>query len=112
VILRINPPGEPVRFVELGPARGRLTANGGRSMGGPLEHQPSPWTKNAQLQRVRDQAERERRAASYQPLPRCAAFMPKAGQSCARRLGHTDCHKSAGAVQRDNARRRQPEFAA
>jgi hypothetical protein len=50
-VIRLNPPGQPVRYVELGPARGRLTAAGGRSLGGPLREQESPWARNARLTR-------------------------------------------------------------
>jgi len=61
-LLRVNPPGQPVRYVSLGPARGRLTAAGGRSLGGPIREQESPWTRNARLTREykeRLRAERE-----------------------------------------------------
>ena len=63
-LLRVNPPGQPIRYIELGPARGRLTANGGRSMGGPLSEQESPWTRNARLTReYKERLRAEREAA-------------------------------------------------
>ena len=58
MILRVNPPGQPVRYIELGPARARLSSRDG-SMGGPLSEQESHWTKAARLKRERERAERE-----------------------------------------------------
>jgi hypothetical protein len=60
-LLRRVPFGQPVspeHFVELGPARGRLS-DGRGSLGGPLSEQENYWTKHARLKRERLARERE-----------------------------------------------------
>lgn len=58
-------------------------------------------------------AERERRRRKtlrrgFKPrapiAPRCDAVLPRSGQPCGRRLGHTASHLSAASVAKDNAR--------
>jgi hypothetical protein len=46
--LRVNVPGQPIRLIDLGPARGRLNVSGFIAMGGPLTADASRQTKNAQ----------------------------------------------------------------
>jgi hypothetical protein len=46
--LRVNVPGQPIRYIDLGPARGRLNVSGFIAMGGPLTADASRQTKNAQ----------------------------------------------------------------
>jgi hypothetical protein len=85
--LRVNAPGQPVRYIDLGPARGRLNVSGFIAMGGPLTADASRQTKNAQHQR------KFTRSLSLEP---CGQSMPKGG-TCTERRGHkSHCRATRG----------------
>lgn len=63
---------------------------------------PNPST-HAEMQRRR----RKTLKRGYKPreaIVRCDGILPKSGQPCGRRLGHTKSHLSVAYVMRDNAR--------
>ena len=97
MLLRVNVPGQPVRYLDLGPARGRLSAAVGAPLGGPFEY-GTPRKKPQPYVRVETPKPRP-----YQG-PRCGASMR--GGVCGRRLHRDDEHRTAEAVVRDNERRR------
>jgi hypothetical protein len=90
-LLRQSYPGQPVRFLDLGPAHARLSFEG--TFGGPLEYAP------------RTTYTRPSRAVPKERL-RCGG-LTRAGFPCGRPVhalsGH---HRSAASCERDNAKRR------
>ena len=89
--LRISRPGEPVQLVDLGPAVGRIIHSRGPvygsvavAVGGPPQvtnHNPAKQT-----------AATER----WSKVPVCGHLMPKLGETCVRKAGHSkDDHRSA-----------------
>jgi hypothetical protein len=90
-LLRQSYPGQPVRFLDLGPAHARLSFEG--TFGGPLEYAP------------RTTYARPSRALS-KDRERCAGMM-RAGVPCGRPAhGLSGHHRSAASCERDNAKRR------
>jgi hypothetical protein len=79
--LRLAHPGQPIRYLELGPARGRISVYHYGSVGGPIREQENQHTRNARLQREH--------LTRYRTLPDepCGKVMRKGG-TCAQRRGH------------------------
>ena len=104
--LRLNYPGQPVRFVDLGPCPANLSSQGFVIRGGPIDARaPRPAT-NAQLKAAAN------RARPPQEWLRCGRVM-RTGEMCGRRQGHSVGYcKSVDAVERDNGRRRTRDFGA
>jgi hypothetical protein len=112
-LLRRVPFGQPVspeHFIELGPARARLS-DGKGSMGGPLE--PGQYLlKGVTLPesrgpRLDSTIERERRqiAREAETRPRCPYILPLLEEQCARYVHGYNDHRSAEALRRDRLRR-------
>ena len=82
MILRLNPPGQPVRYIDLGIARGRITGPAA-SLGGPLEQQASAWAGKKLRQDSAPRVKGER----------CLAVM-RTGGTCMSMAGHSDHHRA------------------
>lgn len=101
--LRIAAPGQPIRHIDLGPSVGRRSFTRGAVYGGvlvtPIAPKPLPLAATS--------PERRAQMKSYNDAnrPRCGFLMPKVRETCARRPGHRDDHKSARAM-RETAERR------
>lgn len=96
--LRINPPGQPIQYIDIGRGRARVGSGQGGvhgSMGGPLE--PNPRSKAIK---------------GHIPVPRATADSPRCGASfsgliCGRPLHDMfSAHRSLEACERDQLRRR------
>jgi hypothetical protein len=91
--LRISRPGEPVRLVDLGPAVGRIIHSRGPvygsvavAIGGP------PAIHNV----TRSPAKQAAATSRWSAVPVCGHLMPKLGEKCVRKVGHSkDDHRSA-----------------
>jgi hypothetical protein len=87
------------RIVEdLGPARARPTGYGGQALGSVIAATvvaPPPKVK------IPRQA-----LAISRGYPLCGAVMPLVQETCARRAGHKDCHRSAVVMETDRVMRR------
>lgn len=85
--------GRPA-WSDLGAGRARVSGYGGSL----VTHVITPPRPRRRLPRLP--------LAVLRAGPRCEAFMPKTGTTCARMTGHSDSHRSLEAVLRDSARRR------
>lgn len=95
-LLRLNPPGLPVRHIDLGHARGRVSPVHAGSLGGPLEYVP----RKVYVQ-YRQPVE-----ATPRTVLRCGAVMAR-GLICGRRQHDiSTAHRSEANVAKDAARRR------
>lgn len=121
--LRINVPGQPVRFIDQGPACGRVLHTRGpvAPLGGMLvvSHTEKRPLTEAQKEANREQVraynqrhhaelmekQRQKRAADKARRASCGKWMPLVKEGCARTPGHRDSCRSA-AVMADEATRR------
>ena len=84
-LVRVNPPGQPVRYIDLGIARGRVSVARGAPIGGPLQEQASAWAGK----RIRQEAEDRPRVKGA----RCLVVM-RTGGTCMSMAGHSDHHRA------------------
>lgn len=113
--LRVSVPGQPVRLIDLGPDAGRIRHTRGAVYGGVMvvAHQPKkPHVSTEQLERDREAGRRyyathreEVRARQNAARNRCGYLMPKLKETCGRRPGHRDDHKSLRGMQEVAERR-------
>jgi hypothetical protein len=103
--LRMSYPGQPVRFLDLGPAHARLSFEG--SFGGPIEHAPS-IVRPPQRRRTSDhyRAAALLRHERARGDPRCGYVM-STGAPCARGVHDSFDHRSAEAIERGRQRRNE-----
>jgi hypothetical protein len=95
-LIRLNPPGQPIRYIELGPARARLSTNQYGSMGGQLELPPRRklFSPPAVM-------------GPREPLARCHQRFASDTLVCGRpRHDILSPHRSVQACERDRAKRK------
>lgn len=119
MLIRQNAPGKPITYIDLGWARGRSSTHPFQSMGGPITDTAKPFKPDRRLNETIDAEKKNglRVHGERRKYARCGFIMPLASEPCARRVGHVvdgigRGHKTHGAMERDNARRRARDFGA
>jgi len=107
--LRINLPGQPIRYIELGPARARMSSSPYTSMGGQIELvRPRPSHEKRAFRIVVEHQAKAIVAEMEEEIrrnKRCGYLMPVIQERCARRPHDSRDHRSAVSVANDRLRR-------
>ena len=102
--LRISRPGEPTQLLDLGPAVGRIIHSRG-----PVYGTVAVGIGPAMSPRLPSPSKAAGATERWAKVPVCGHLMPKLGETCARKVGHSkDDHRSTRNMQ-DIRRRRWAE---